>query len=61
MVSRVAVVKTHTDNNEYEARTARNPRTGEQVSLPARVRPHFKPGKALRERVDAAMAGDRGG
>ena len=36
------------------ARSARNPRTGAAISLPARYAPHFKPGKALRERVDRA-------
>ncbi|MEA1053138.1 integration host factor subunit beta [Lamprobacter modestohalophilus] len=40
----------------YEPRVARNPKTGESVTLPARYRVHFKPGKELRERVDAGMA-----
>jgi integration host factor subunit beta len=35
-------------------RTGRNPRTGEAVALAARRMPHFKAGKALRERVEAA-------
>ncbi len=34
-------------------RVGRNPRTGESVSVPERLTPHFKPGKELRERVDA--------
>jgi len=34
------------------ARTGRNPKTGVSVSVPAKVVPHFKPGKLLRERVD---------
>ncbi|GIX35510.1 MAG: integration host factor subunit beta [Lysobacteraceae bacterium] len=38
-------------------RVGRNPRTGEAVPLAARYVPHFKPGKALRERVNAAHAG----
>ncbi|MDO5652470.1 MAG: HU family DNA-binding protein [Moraxella sp.] len=39
-----------------EARQARNPRTGEIVSVCAKAVPHFKPGKALREAVnDEAM------
>lgn len=42
--------------HEREARVGRNPRTGEPVSLPARVAPHFKPGKALRDRVNASAA-----
>ncbi len=33
-------------------RVGRNPKTGAPVSLPAKYVPHFKPGKALRERVD---------
>ncbi len=35
-------------------RMGRNPKTGEPVALPGKHVPHFKPGKALRERVDAA-------
>lgn len=35
-------------------RRGRNPRTGEVVEIRARCSPHFKPGKALRERVDAS-------
>jgi integration host factor subunit beta len=31
----------------------RNPRSGEQVVIPEKLVPHFKPGKALRESVDA--------
>jgi integration host factor subunit beta len=30
----------------------RNPRSGEQVVIPEKLVPHFKPGKALREAVD---------
>jgi integration host factor subunit beta len=33
-------------------RVGRNPKTGEAVALPAKYVPHFKPGKALRARVD---------
>ena len=33
-------------------RTARNPKTGEKVAVPAKPAPHFKAGKALRERVN---------
>ena len=43
-------------------RVGRNPKTGAPVSLPAKHVPHFKPGKELRERVDAAWAArNRGG
>jgi integration host factor subunit beta len=34
-------------------RVGRNPRTGESVTIPEKRVPHFKPGKALREAVDA--------
>ena len=33
------------------ARTARNPKTGEPISVPEKNVPHFKPGKELRERI----------
>ncbi len=33
-------------------RNAHNPKTGEKVITEAKYRPHFKPGKALRERVN---------
>ena len=33
-------------------RMGRNPKSGEAVALPGKHVPHFKPGKALRERVD---------
>lgn len=36
------------------ARKGRNPKTGDQVELPPKFVPHFKPGKELRERVNAA-------
>jgi integration host factor subunit beta len=32
--------------------TGRNPRTGNQLNLPPRYSPYFKPGKELRHRVD---------
>jgi integration host factor subunit beta len=38
------------------SRVGRNPKTGEPVSLPEKFVPHFKPGKELRDRVDAAAA-----
>ena len=34
------------------ARTARNPKTGEKVSVPPKYVPCFKAGKEMRERVD---------
>ena len=35
-------------------RIGRNPKTGEAVNLPAKVAVHFKPGKDMRDRVNAA-------
>lgn len=37
-------------------RTGRNPKTGESVELAGKYVPHFKPGKELRERVNASIA-----
>ncbi len=37
-------------------RIGRNPRSGAPVDLPGKHAPHFKPGKALRERVNAGRA-----
>ena len=34
-------------------RQGRNPKTGESVALAGKYVPHFKPGKELRERVNA--------
>jgi len=36
------------------SRIARNPKTGEAINLPAKVALHFKPGKEMRDRVNAA-------
>jgi integration host factor subunit beta len=36
-------------------RMGRNPRSGEQVTIPEKLVPHFKPGKALREAVDKQL------
>ncbi len=38
-----------------EPRMGRNPKTGEAVRLEGKYVPHFKPGKELRERVDASI------
>ena len=40
--------------NRRPPRMGRNPRSGESVAIPEKRVPHFKPGKALREAVDAA-------
>jgi integration host factor subunit beta len=39
--------------NRRPPRIGRNPRSGESVEIPEKRVPHFKPGKALREAVDA--------
>ena len=39
--------------NRRPPRMGRNPRSGESVDIPEKRVPHFKPGKALREAVDA--------
>jgi integration host factor subunit beta len=38
--------------NRRPPRLGRNPRSGAQVTIPEKLVPHFKPGKALREGVD---------
>ncbi len=38
---------------ERAPRVGRNPRTGEAVQVPAKLRPHFKSGKELRRRINA--------
>jgi integration host factor subunit beta len=42
--------------NRRPPRVGRNPRSGEQVVIPEKLVPHFKPGKALREAVDAHLS-----
>ncbi len=43
--------------NRRPPRLGRNPRSGESVAIPEKRVPHFKPGKGLREAVDAKMPG----
>jgi len=38
--------------SQRQPRVGRNPKSGEKVLVPAKLVPHFKPGKELRERVD---------
>ena len=38
---------------DREARTGRNPRTGEAVDVPAKRVPYFKPGKEMRRSLNA--------
>jgi integration host factor subunit beta len=44
--------------NRRPPRVGRNPRSGEQVVIPQKLVPHFKPGKALREAVDRNIPAD---
>ncbi len=39
-------------NNITPSKIGRNPKTGEGVEVPEKRRPHFKPGKELRDRVN---------
>ena len=42
--------------NHQLPRVGRNPKTGEQVTIPAKYVPHFRAGKELLERVQPSMA-----
>ena len=42
-----------------EAREGRNPKTGDEVQIPAKRTPFFKVGKELKERIDAAWRKER--
>ncbi len=42
-------------------RIGRNPKTGESVGLAGKYVPHFKPGKELRDRVNAGLQRERDG
>jgi integration host factor subunit beta len=44
--------------NYRPPRQGRTPKTGQKVEVPAKHVPHFKAGKALRDRVDATVAAD---
>ncbi len=39
-----------------DPRVGRNPKTGESVEVSAKSVPHFKPGKALRDEVNASLS-----
>ena len=39
----------------HKPRTGRNPKTGDPVELNGKYVPHFKPGKEMRERVNASL------
>lgn len=42
--------------SERKARTGRNPQTGEDIKIAAATLPVFKPGKALKEKVNTKPA-----
>ncbi len=42
------------DLHSRPARQARNPKTGETVQLAAKVAAHFKPGKEMKDRINAS-------
>jgi len=42
------------DLHHRAPRTAHNPKTGAAVKLPAKVAVHFKPGKGIKDRINAA-------
>jgi integration host factor subunit beta len=44
-----------------EAREGRNPKTGEEVKIPAKRTPFFKVGKELKERIEAKRKAEAGG
>jgi len=44
-----------------EAREGRNPKTGEEVKIPAKRTPFFKVGKELKERIEAKRKQEVGG
>ena len=41
---------------EKNARNGRNPRTGEQIQIPAKRVPVFKPGKSFREEINTTSS-----
>lgn len=41
--------------HHHNARKSRNPKTGEAIHMIAKSRVHFKPGLAMRDKVNAAM------
>ena len=47
------------DVKKRPARTARNPRTGEEIKIKASKAPTFKAGKALKDKVNAKKKGKK--
>ena len=44
---------------QRRSRQGRNPKTGDKVDVPAKRIPYFKPGKELKELINASSDGDR--
>ena len=44
--------------NHRPPRVGRNPKTGERVEVAAKYVPHFKPGKEMRDRIEASAVVD---
>ena len=47
------------ETRERAARTGRNPQTGKEMKIAASVAPAFKPGKALKDAVNAPKKGKK--
>ena len=47
------------ETRERAARTGRNPQTGKELKIAASVAPAFKPGKALKDAVNAGKKGKK--
>lgn len=46
---------------EYKAYEGRNPKTGEKITVPPKRLPFWKTGMELKQRVDSAFLGKKGG
>ena len=44
-----------------ESRKGRNPKTGDRVDVPSKQVPYFKPGKELKDLINASAAADAAG
>lgn len=45
---------------EYKSYTGRNPKTGDQITVPPKRLPFWKTGQELKQRVDSAFGGQGG-
>ena len=53
MFNKVSISRAAFSTREREARNGRNPRTGEQVDVPSKRGPYFRPGKEMRRLLNA--------